>query len=592
MVKNVKTITTLFAALWLLVSCSNEEIVSGEQHTSGIQGKVKPIEYVDEDVVSRSSLTFGENGMKFAWDEHDVLTIFPESGNATATYTLKTQHDALSASFENTGFTLTEGTKYYALSKVENQSKHPNWSFPSKENITVDFSGQRQTENGDNATTHLGEYDFMAACVTAEADNQADFYFKHLAFTLRMVLKDLPADVAFTALEVYDSENNFRQPIRHLDMTAGETTEDYMPALAEPDRKDDSFISAPRFMLLLGGEEGNGLTADAHGMLTCYMQLPPYDFGGKTMVFHLISKDGQHDYYGTYNGRKMEAGKAYQRTVGMSQATNYTLTLKLNHIWQQTHAKEVTRGTGDPGIADELGLPEHIHYVWCVGKQVKQVGKITVSGNNQEKWITATDKSISTYATPLTFTIAPGDEDKTKHLYVVASTVDLTTSSFSSINTESSEGDVKALVYAIQGDGQEASQTFLRDLYSTPWKSSTTFVGDVTDRYQDVTLYHTAAKVDLKWNSATKMTNGNVSVNNVQSSDLSLFSPTSNAASNKKDYTVSAPLTTDKVYNGRQVFFLPQFANYNVTIGEQTSDIEFTPPTEGFTSWLRALIRQ
>lgn len=593
MVKNVKTITTVFAALWLLASCSTDEPFSEGRHAMGIQAKVKPIEYVAEDPVSRSTLSFGENGMKFQWEENDMLTIFPESGAATATYTLKNQYDALSASFENTGFTLTEGTKYYAFSKVENQSKHPNWSFPSKENITVDFSGQRQTTNGDNATTHLGEYDFMAACVTAEADNQADFYFKHLAFTLRMVLNDLPTNVSFTALEVFDSENNFRQPIRHLDMTAGDGEEGYAPALAEPDRKEDSFLTSPRFTLLLGDAEGNGLQADANGLLTCYMQLPPYDFAGKTMVFHLISQDGSHDYYGTYNGRKMEAGKAYQRTVSMSEASNYTLTLKLNHIWQQGNPVNVTRATGDPGLADELGLPLHIHYVWCVGEAVAQLGSITVSGNNQDKWTTAADKSISTYGTPLTFTVAPADESKTKRLYVVASTESLGESSFSGVQVGDGEDEVKGLLYAIQGSTPEAKQTFLRDLYSTPWKNSSTFVGDVTDRYQDIVLYHTAAKMDLKWNSAEKIaTTGVVGVNEVHSTELSLFSPTNNGTTGTVNYSVSAPITADKQYNGRQVFFLPQFAHYNVTIGAKTSDIEFTAPAEGFTSWLRALIRQ
>lgn len=614
MVKKITKLTPSLLALCLTMACSNEQpepansnqAASTDATAEGIRAIAAPIEYVpesdSESENTRSMLSYTSSGMKFSWEAGDMLTIYPESGAATAQYEVKEVHeDNHDASFQNTGFTLTAGSKYYALSKVENKTLHPGWSFPSKENITVDFSGQRQTENSSTATSHLGEYDFMASCVTAEADDRADLYFKHLGFTLRMVLNNLPTDgTTFTALEVYDSENTFRQPSRNLDMTKGGEGESYAPALSSPDINDESFLKSPRFKLLLGSDNNTaddlsddpGMTADANGKITCYMELPPHDFTGKTMVFHLISKDGQNDYYGTYSGKKMEAGKAYQRNVTMTKATSYTITLKLNHIWQQGSTKEVTRATGDPGIDEALVMPTKLYYVWCVAGQVKEVNTkaFTTLSAASTDWTTTTDKSISTYNNTISFSVDNTEAEATKHLYVVASTTDLT-GCFSSLLTTSSEDDVKALTYAIQHkDDQTASQKFLRDLYSTPWKSATAFVGDITDIYQDVVLYHTAAVVDLKWNSTTKMS-GNVSIQNVCSSQLSLFTPANNATTGSANYTVSTPIDKGTMYNGRQVYYLPQFNSYNVTIGSKTSNIGFTP-AEGFTSWLRALIQQ
>lgn len=594
----------LLFALCGFLSCSQEEVATNDDApVRGIVGRVEPIEFVPEVGMTRSSLSFGPSGLTFSWDKSDKLTIFPQEGSARAEYNLskinsESGETGTSATFTGSGFTLTKDSRYYAISKTEGGA-HSTWSFPSKENITVDFSGQRQTASGDYETAHLGEYDFMASTAIAIDNDQASFSFKHLGASLRMKLQNVPEGINFTALELYDSENTFRQPVRHVNLTEGLSDDSYVPALKEPDYDDASFAASPRFTLYLGKDNSTpsdlsddpGISADASThMIVCYMQIPPHNFTGKTMVFHLVSKDGQHDYYGTYSGINTKAGKAYQCTVQMEEASSYTVTLKLNHRWQLGTTKEVTRATGDPGLDEEMGLPSYIHYVWCVGGGVAKIGNITVSGNGKDKWTTSDDKVISTYGTPLTFNVDSEKKDADKHLYVVASNVDLS-SCFSGITTSSTEDYVKALLYSIQTPtDQAASQIFLRDLYSTPWKSSTAFTGDVTDIYQDIVLYHTAAKVDLKWNNATAMT-GNVSVNNVRSTNLSFFTPAANANTGTADYTVRSTLTVGTQYNGRQVYYLPQFNTYNVTVGSKISDITFTPG-EGFTSWFRALIKQ
>ena len=125
-----------------------------------------------------------------------------------------------------------------------------------------------------------------------------------------------------------------------------------------------------------------------------------------------------------------------------------------------------------------------------------------------------------------------------------------------------------------------------------------TFIGALKDPYQDVILYHVAAKVDLKWNSSAMLPitgeNAFVKVNNVKNSGLSLFKPTTNTYETGS-YNVKAPIEEDTWLNGRQVFYLPQFANsnctYNVKIGDKPAEnVTFSPATtNGFTSWLRWL---
>lgn len=620
-------------AAGLFASCASDDAANGGTESAnthdGVVAEVLPME--DASQGTRSSLTFHpQNGMIFAWNaptsNPDVLTVFPEDGMASGLYTLSKMLNANNtvAQFTATGFSLSKTMRYYALSKKEDTGKHPNWKFPSAGNITVDYSGQRQEASGDNQTSHLGEYDFMAATALCAEQDQAYFAFKHLGLTLRMILKGLPAGVEYTELEIYDSENTFRQPIRTINLANGLDGEgNYTPAYNDLDVNSDSYKQADRFKLALGSGVGEhpGITpTDEDGVtigkkkIVAYIELPPFDFTGKEIVFFLKSKDGTQNYYGTYAGYKLNAGKAYQMTVNMEPATTYVVNVKVAYNWQLGNAQPAlakTRATGDPGFDDSFEAPNYIYAFFCVGGKVKTYKEIHVgekiSTNPNDAWTAPDQHNVITYKTPLTFSVTDPAHANTARVYIAASKTAL---NIPEITEETLESYVNTMTYNIpdvvdatpyNAAALDASQEFLRDLYSTPWEGgdehAATFEGALKDYYHDIVLYHVAAKVDLKWNS-TAVLSGNVSVNSVDGTGLSIFQPTTNTW-DTGSYNVSTPITDGTKWNGRQVYYLPQFANpdcqYNVTIGTKVHNgtvdnpyVTFSPATtSGYTSWLR-----
>lgn len=631
-----RLIPVLAAIVVLFSSCAGDEEMNGGKPEvpgyDGIVAEVLPME--DASQGSRSSLTFdAQKGMVFSWNDPDnnpdVLTVFPESGAASGQYTLSKMLDANNtlAQFTATGFSLSAGMRYYALSKKEN-AEHPTWRFPSAGNITFDYSGQRQTASGDNETSHLGEYDFMAATALCENQDNAFFAFKHLGLTLRMILKGLPANVEYTELEIYDSENTFRQPIRTIDISKGLDAEgNYTPAYNDLDPTSKSYNQ--RFKLALGTKDTGIIpTTDdgnSHKKIVAYIELPPFDFTGKNIVFVLKSKDGTNNYYGTYEGYKLNAGKAYQMTVNMQPASTYVVNVKVAYNWQ--HGNTVSRATGDPGNEEGFDAPNYIYAFFCVDGKV-QTYKYFQVGNNSEvaqddkandAWTAPDQNNVITYKTPLVFSASNPTDASTARVYIAASRTALSIPGITE-GTTSEKEVVRAIKYDMQdvatspevNSELDASQLFMRDLYSTPW-DATNFVGKLKDPYQDIILYHVAAKVDLKWNSSMSLiyidsehpeNNINtVSVNNVQSTNLSLFQPaTVNGTSpfvGTNNYTVTSTIEADRQFYGRQVFYLPQMATttspntstYNVTIGNKAAEpVNFKPvTTDGYTSWLRWL---
>lgn len=579
------------------------------------------------DVATRSSLSYSSGRLNFSWDGDDALTVFAKNNDESKMqYNIKQAESyGANSSFTSTDFILTDDKTYIALSKIEGHGGGPATKIPDQRNITIDYSGQVQKGNANPA--HLGYYDFMAAATTVKPEEDAHFSFEHIAATMRIVAMSKTGDetfktIRFHKIDIYDSENSFRQPERSFSLDAGmqsdntykvvwpeqTITSDKRFSVDLQDNEDDSKGVLPKSSFVEGG-------TNTYNDLVVYVEVPPTDFTGKTMGIILYGKDSEgHEvtYYGTHKGVNLEAGNAYNLYFVSQQTTDYNVTLKLNHLWQ--HGNTVTRTTGDPGYDKDINLPKYIYYVFSVDEKVRAVkdttgtgpdnayNTITVTGADDNKWTLNNETYISTYSKMLTFPTTDDDKDKKKQIFVIASDYELPTSTFDGINDGVAISELLAKTYDIKTPtDQTTSQAFLRDLYSTPWVSEAPFVGDLTDPMQDVILYHVAAKVDLKWNSETEMTVGtgsDIKVSNVVSSGLSLFKPTTNTNDLENGtYTVTTPITYGTFINGRQVYYLPQFSDnqYNVTIGAQNyTPYEFTgTSTEGgFTSWYRALITQ
>lgn len=626
---NMKVYSFLFTAFsaFLFASCANDL-----SNNSGDNGEDKDYAGVTASVPSlifeggtRSFLNFdATKGMVFQWAENDQLTVLPDADNTTkGIYTLQRGGGTPKANFACTGFALKKSARYYGFNMTERETPAL-IRIPDKANITVDYSGQRQAESGTSttATAHLGKYDFLAATgvCAPDADDHVDFDFQHLGFTMYIEIKGLTNGKKYRKLEIYDSNNTYRQPVRRINLTNGLSADGktYKPSFEPEDEQSETYKQSPRFSLFLGQDTNNnndnsddvGVTVSG-GRLDLFVELPPVDMRNNTFIFTLEPSDGGKPYYmkcdNSFYKRQYLAGYAYMMMGEAQEVTTFEVSLKINHDWQLGNTQ--TRATGDPGIEDHFEKPKYIYYVYCVGGKVQAVADkaytrvpakpavgddITIP---ESDWLTSSDKVFDTYQHTFTFTVSDTDKDKDKNVYFVASMEDIS-SSFSGISAGDDESKVQALLYSIpakrtepvetDAEYQTRSQTFLKNLYSTPWTTQATFVGSLKDPYQDVILYHTAAKVDLQWNSTAKIT-GDVKVNNVYSTNLSLFKPTANPTTGTANYTVTSTLEADRFNYGRQVFYLPQFNTYNVKVGSKdAADITFSPATtNGFTSWLR-----
>lgn len=613
----------IIALLTFFGSCSKDDVASSggsnsEAQEKGLTCTVTPIE--NGDAESRSALTLSSSGMAFAWETGDKLSVFYSEADQTAgIYTLDKiyENNDNTANFKSVGFTLQDGKRYYAISTIERDGVR----IPDKRNIELSYAGQVQ--RGNKNTDHLGDYDYLASSGIADGDDHVFFHFNHLGLTLRVIMEGLPSNVEFTKMEMYDTENSFLQPKRTLDLTKGLAADGtYAPALNPVDMSSAEYKTADRFSLKLeNATEADINVADNKGRLEMFIEVPPVDLTGKDIVFMVNGSNGKA-YYIKCTGKNLAAGKAYQMKGTAQEAGTYNVKIKVNHAWQHGSTLDSRAATGDPGVDEKFPKPKNLYYVLCVNGKVKAIAPAHSSQSTSAapvneienipdgSWAESADKTISTYAGELTFNFDSDEMSQTKNVYIVASNNDLTpeegTNLFASIQNGDDESEVQNLVYSIQEEAlgtdytfQDKTQAFMKNLYSTPWTgSAASFIGNLgADYFKDIILYHVAAKVDLQWNS-TLILSGNVSVNNVANESLSLFQPATkngttgfidNDASN--NYTVTSPIEADRMYNGRQVFYLPQFNTYNVKVGgNAATDITFSPSTaNGWTSWLRWL---
>lgn len=600
-------ISTLAFCAGMLTSCSSDSDLAGNGSSSIGENRLTAEAHSKEveNIGTRSALKYdAQKGMVFSWTTDDKLIVFAEENYwAKQTYSINPSQDGIYtrvANFSSADFKLTVDKRYYALSKDESNGGGPGTNIPDQKNITIDYDGQIQMGNA--SSTHLGRYDFMATSAVCEEEDMLHFDFQHLGATIRMIVMKKSADtyfptIRFTELELYNSDNTLRQPLRRFDLSAGVQPDgSFAPAMAEPELTADSkrFTIAlrdqddPTQGILPTSDFNDGSGTNNYNDLVVYMEVPPVDLRTKTMGFVLHGKDSDGKdvtYYGKYNGINIAAGKAYNIYFYAERTTDYEVTLKVDHDWKYGNA--VTRATGDPGFDKDFELPKAAYLFFCANGKVQQVNEYT--GLDDSRWSTV--NNISTFDTKTTLATKEDINPTTLRVYAIAAPSAIT----HGITTSSTEDDVKALTYTYSDQNQ------MRDLYSTPWADDDSFVGKLTDPMQDVFVYHTAAKVDLKWNNtATTPLSGSVAVNNFQSTNLSIFQPTQNGTgvfTSTTTQSISTAITPGTCWNGRQVYYLPQFANnqYNIQIGNSYNTLfEFTgtDTAGGFTSWLRAQIKQ
>lgn len=592
----------------LLAACSDDTAVTKETGESSDVVAMLPdfvpyhIEDPDDTPEARSSIHWnvvgGVTSVTFHWDDKDKLAVYsstPDNNSRMMFELQEIDQDAKKADFTSKDFKLTDGKSYYAFSPYAAIS---DFQEDNKNAIHVAYAQQNQKEN--KSTAHLGAYDYLAAC-TQVTDNVGTFKFKRLGAVLRFRVgfNELAEDQTVTIKKFeLARQDNIEIPYeRDVSLTASsKLDDDYKPTITFGHEPNPYFDKRQSFVLNLGEydeqtKDYKGITVpkyknNAANLLVMFLMLPATDELKDVPLYGILTDTDNNEYYipftgfefvgGTYNNyAKINPTKAQQLEIKLSVAKD----------WQVGHTVSRGTSTGDPGVTDALTRPNYINVYVCKDG-VYQEGK-TIDATDDSKWEESSDKKEWIYKDIIKIT-SIGDAPTTDlHAYIVASKEDFTPLQVPTINT-TAEADIKAMTFDIpsSADDDTKKQDYLKNIYSTDYRI---LKGEVP--YINATAYHTAAIMDVQWNATTALS-GNVSVNNLPTTGISLFGPTTSATDS---WTPTTGITTGSQWNGRETFYVPNLstATYSITTGSHTDNITFPTPSaaDKGAPWLKANIK-
>lgn len=632
-----KNILYTLAIIFALYSCSEKDIV--DQHdekefvVSNIQATIKGFEagqkgeirfgemYEQANIgaTTRSAFKLEGSALKFKWQEDDQLAIFANKGNDQSLQLYSINRDDIgepSATFSSETFQMSSRYSYFAFSNGL-------YTTPDtrKERVILDYSGQRQTAN--NNTDHLGRYNYMASYQKPNLQQNASFAFKNLSEPMRIRIY-LPNGGKFTKFEVLRADGETIKYSRLLDLTDGtENIEengnynDYAPK-SEPNDVDEGKHSYELLLGAAGSSEGIQ-PGETDKLLRLWMMFPVTDeLKNEPLIGKLTGKvetsPGNWEnkiYYVTMTGYEFDGGTYGTFDKIPTESTKLNVSLRVNKLWQVGNTQSQTRA-GDPGVDDKLLEPEYVYIFTCKNDHFLSLTKVKKDGVLQtvfdgattsdpsttwQGWTETTTKTEWRYNKTFTIDLTADAEElaagKSVDVFAIASYNEIDVSAANSWTTTTEQSTVEAFTYSVTDD--DAGQTKLKNLYSYSFKRNK---GE--DMVVPATLYHTCAKLDVQWNNKTASAlTGNVSVNNVPTSGLKMFTPTANVAGS---WAPSTAITHGTEWNGRTVFYVPQLnpQTYNITTGtSHTQDITFTAPADEMptgtticakTAWFKANI--
>lgn len=581
---------TVLASLATLFSCEKDGASNGKgEHESKLVVSTADFNVEGEsDIDTRSTHLWVTEGkvhtIKFGWENGDQIVVYPETEVPGSVISFNTYALSLaqgnSAVFRGEGFDLKRGKNYYSFYPASALQV-----VNDKTNIPLSYENQRQVENGKEGTlqgtAHLSQYDYQVAFSKCETDGVVNFNFKHLGAVCRVRLAfsafSSEKEKTFTKFEIIDSENYNFQMMRYLDLTDDQADlADYAPSLdyTKPVPQDGG--KAYSIALHLGPQDGSGITVDpsAGELLVLYMMLPSSEELKGRQLYGVLTDKGGAKYYAALNGLSITAGSYITYGKQTAPSGRLNVTLKVDKLWQFGNTTPDTRA-GDPGVNDKFDKPTHVKIYTFVDNLYKSVTEL--NDINPAQWVE--DGEYLKY----NGTIPPIDfgTGTDLNVYIWASNENLSVTPDLSVSS-STTTDINGMTVTTTN-----TQSLLKNTYST--------TGQATDANPVIaaTLYHVGAKLDLQWNSTTKLS-GTVSVNDLPTSGLKLFAPTEQATGT--GWSPSIDINEGNCWNGRAVFYVPQFSTptYNVTTGTgHTGDIGFTAPSSnpnGWTSWFKSNI--
>ncbi len=276
-------------ALMTMVACTKSNIIDNSQpnienefiQALSITGK----DFQIEDS-TRSSVSVDDSGVSFAWDEDDVIGIFPNKGDQVS-FAMEQGAGTQTATFTGGGWALKSSATYAAY--------YPH-VYENRDLTKIPVSYVGQIQNGNANTDHIGAYDFMAASVTTPSNGAVAFDMQHLGCLIQLTIT-VPEPSVLKRV-VLDSEENFTLA-GTIDLSSA------APAISATSQSKS-------FTIIL-----NDVTTDElDEVVTIYFMMPPVDLSSKSLKV-IVEKDNYYYQEIALTGKNFEAGKAYKLSANM-----------------------------------------------------------------------------------------------------------------------------------------------------------------------------------------------------------------------------------------------------------------------------------
>ena len=382
------------ATMLLLVGCSADDsapeianpLQSGDGQ-QGVYGYMPSYEFGDQEEgpVTRVTLSAGENGLSFAWNEGDVINVIGEiNGNQQSTTHCampSTSSGSLQTGFNGGAFTLNPSADYYSYYPYNNYTDGT---------ISRQITLKTQTQTGNNSTAHLGALNYMVAPkVTTDANASCLFHFTNVLSPCRFTLT-LPASAEgktvseLTVTRYADNDLYFPTRITEnfTDLNSEDGVNNQASGMTYNEGSDANYKQCKQSLTFTDCTIGNDYT------IVAWMMLFPKNHS--TGRYHVTVRctDGTV-YAGNVAGKNLIGGKAYrfsatlaehiQMTTGVSWAVrNAGATLPYDKTSNVTYAS-LSDAVKDalPTEADAQALIDNCD---CISGQGYDNGGTLVSG--------------------------------------------------------------------------------------------------------------------------------------------------------------------------------------------------------------------
>ena len=295
-------LSVTFVSTVMLCACTNEtEESSGEnEYVNSVRVSVES--FKDDLPATRTNHILTSTGMDVQWAEGDALGIYPIGGDQVK-FPLSSGSASASASFDGGAWKLRSGVQYAAYYPFSKE----NYTI-SQTAIPVNYTGQ--TPNGNNTTSHLGAYDFLAcAASTPNANGDIDLQMKHLGAILRLQLTMPKADSYKKVVLESNGTYCFVEKGR-FDLTSA------TPAVYSTVKSDSYTINLTNVSTTRGNET-----------ITIYAMAAPAKTGNMTVTVY--STDGWNKYSANVDSKEFKAGGACTITANLTLADHEYVDLDL-----------------------------------------------------------------------------------------------------------------------------------------------------------------------------------------------------------------------------------------------------------------------